>query len=141
VAAVVPVVEIDAPADGAVYTPGEVVDSSFGCGYDGGTGLGTSNNCTGTVANGSAIDTSPGTHTFTVTGTEYSNGYHTFTASVTYTVPSTGGGGGAKSVHGSRAGLDFALSVGSACVAPAGKLPVTLVTTGSGKGYRVLSYS
>jgi hypothetical protein len=44
-------------------------------------------------------------------------------------------------VHGSRAGLDFALSVGSACVAPAGKLPVTLVTAGSGKGYRVLSYS
>lgn len=147
VAAVVPVVEIDTPANGATYTAGQVVDASFGCGYDGGTGLGTSNNCTGSVANGSAIDTSPGTHSFTVTGTEYSNGYHTFTASVTYTVTSTtstgstGGGGGTKSVHGSRAGLNFSLSVPSACVAPADKLPVTLVTTGSSNGYRVLSYS
>jgi hypothetical protein len=85
---IVPVIEIDSPAGGVVYSPGQVVKASFACGYDGVTGLGSSNTCTGAVANGSPIDTSPGTHTFTVSGTVYSNGYHGVSASVTYTVKS-----------------------------------------------------
>ena len=82
---IVPAIEIDAPARGAVYTPGQVVDASWSCGYDGRTGLGVSG-CTGTVAAGSAIDTSPGAHTFTVSGGVSSNGNHTVTATITYTV-------------------------------------------------------
>jgi hypothetical protein len=95
-AMIVPVFEIDAPANGAVYAPGQVVDANFGCGYDSVSGLGTSNTCTGSVANGSAINMSPGTHTFTVTGTEHSNGYHPVSASVTYSVKSAVGGGAPK---------------------------------------------
>lgn len=62
---VAPIVEVDAPTDGAIYTPDEVVDASWACGGGGTPFQGTS--CTGTVASGSPIDTSPGTHTFTVT--------------------------------------------------------------------------
>ena len=82
---VVPAIEIDAPANGAVYTAGRVVSASWSCGYDGTTGLGVSG-CTGTVAAGGAIDTNPGTHTFTVSGGASSNGNHTVTATITYTV-------------------------------------------------------
>jgi hypothetical protein len=42
--------------------------------------------CTGTVTDRSAIDTSPGKHTLTVSGTAYSNGYHTVRDTVSYTV-------------------------------------------------------
>ena len=85
---IVPAIEIDAPAKGAVYTPGQVVTASWSCGYDTTIGMGVSN-CTGTVADGSAIDTSPGTHTFTVSGGVSSNGNQTITATVTYTVTAT----------------------------------------------------
>ncbi len=61
------------------------MDATWACGYDSTGGLGVSG-CTGTVADGSAIDTSPGRHTFTVTGGVSANGNHTVTATVTYTV-------------------------------------------------------
>lgn len=86
---IVPVIEIDAPANGAAYTPGQVVHANWACAYDNtspGTDLGSSNGCTGTAANGSAIDTSPGQHTFTVSGSMYSNGNHTVSATVAYMV-------------------------------------------------------
>ncbi len=83
----VPVMGIDRPADGAVYSPGQVVDAAWSCvnsvpGY-----LGVSN-CTGTENPGSRIDTSPGRHTFTVKGNAASKGgpRETLTVSVTYTV-------------------------------------------------------
>ena len=85
---IVPAIEIDAPASGAVYTPGQVVSASWSCGYDPTTSLGVSG-CTASVASGSPIDTSPGSHTFTVSGGVSSNGNHTVTASVTYTVSVT----------------------------------------------------
>jgi len=66
---IAPIVEIDAPANGATYTPGQVVDASWSCGGGGTPFQGTS--CTGTVASGSPIDTSPGTHTFTVTASTH----------------------------------------------------------------------
>ena len=92
----VPVIEIDTPVNGAVYTPGQVVDASWACAYDNvspGTDLGFGNGCTGTVASGSPINTSPGTHAFTVSGTVNSNGRQTVNATVTYTVKSGGSSG------------------------------------------------
>ena len=66
-----PNVSISAPAEGASYTPGEVVDASYSCTEGaGGPGLKPgSEGCKGTVADGSAIDTSAGAHEFTVTAT------------------------------------------------------------------------
>jgi hypothetical protein len=132
-AVIVPAIEIDAPVNGAVYTAGEKLDAAWSCGYDTQTGLGVSS-CTGTVATGAAIDTSPGTHTFTVSGTVSSNGSHTVTSTVTYTVNS-----GAHTAHASLEGFTFMLGTPAACTPPRGKLPVTLSRTGSGKGYRVRS--
>jgi hypothetical protein len=57
-----PTVSVAAPANGAVYTPGQAVDASFGC-ADATTGI---KSCTGTVADGAPIDTTTGEHTFTV---------------------------------------------------------------------------
>jgi hypothetical protein len=85
-AAIVPVVEINTPANGTVYKAGQVERARWSCAYDGATGFGSSQGCTGTVANGTPIDTKPGKHSFTVTGTETSNGTHTFHATITYSV-------------------------------------------------------
>lgn len=89
-----PMIEVDTPADGAVYSPGQVVDAAWSCedsvpGY-----LGVSH-CTGTVDPGSRVDTSPGPHTFTVKGDAGSKGAppETLTVSVTYTVKAGGGDG------------------------------------------------
>lgn len=87
----VPVIEVDTPADGAVYSPGQVIDAAWSCvdnvpGY-----LGVSN-CTATDSPGSRIDTSPGRHTFTVKGDAGSRGGapETLIVSVTYTVKAGG---------------------------------------------------
>jgi hypothetical protein len=78
-----PSVSIAAPANGAIYTLGQAVDASFACAEGtGGPGIAS---CTGTVADGEAIDTSTtGSHTFTVTATS-EDGLSSET-SVTYTV-------------------------------------------------------
>jgi hypothetical protein len=60
------VITLNAPAKGAVYTPNQVVNAAFGC-SDGDTGVQT---CTGTVASGSAVSTTLGRHSFTVTATD-----------------------------------------------------------------------
>jgi streptogramin lyase len=63
-----PTVTITSPADGSVFTVGEVVLVDFGCADEvGGSGLAT---CDGPVPSGTAIDTSLGTHTFTVSATD-----------------------------------------------------------------------
>ena len=80
----VPVIEVDAPAKGAVYSPGQSVNASWTCGFDATTGLGPGNNCAGTVASGTAISTTPGTHTFTVSGKVNNNASQVLSASVTY---------------------------------------------------------
>ena len=85
-AIVVPVMEIDAPANGAVYRRGQVVRARWACGYDGQTGLGISQGCIGTIAEGKAINTAPGKHTFKLSGVVQSNGNHTTVSTVTYTV-------------------------------------------------------
>jgi 6-phosphogluconolactonase (cycloisomerase 2 family) len=81
-----PSVTITTPANNASYTQGQVVDASYSC-ADGqfAPGLVSGTGCTGTVANGSAIDTStPGTHTFTVTATSLDG--QTTAQTNTYTV-------------------------------------------------------
>jgi len=84
----VPAIEIDAPAKGATYRAGQLVRARFSCAFDSITSLGIAAGrpCTGSVANGRPINTKPGTHTFTVSGTAYSNGYHSVKATVTYKV-------------------------------------------------------
>ena len=54
----VPVIEIDSPANGAVYASGKVVDARWSCGYSYPTALGASN-CKGTDSTGGRIDTTP----------------------------------------------------------------------------------
>jgi hypothetical protein len=63
-----PTVTITAPANGAVYTTGQVVLADYDCTDEaGGSGIAT---CDGPVADGDPIDTSLGTHTFTVAATD-----------------------------------------------------------------------
>ena len=62
-----PRIVLTAPPDGAVYQLNDVVNATFGC-QEAGSGLVS---CTGTAANGTAIDTSsPGTKTFVVSAAD-----------------------------------------------------------------------
>ena len=82
-----PIIEIDTPANGATYSPGQVVDAQWECdGYA--QGPGGCDSSSGTVPSGSPIDTTPGTHTFTVNAkvNETGNGSQPVSATVTYTV-------------------------------------------------------
>jgi hypothetical protein len=100
-----PVIEIDTPANGAVYSPGQVVDASWGCAsYS--SGPGGCNSSSGTVPSGSPIDTTPGTHTFTVNGkvNVTGNGSQPVSATITYTVKPSGGPGGPGGTGGPGAG-------------------------------------
>lgn len=71
-----PVVSITVPSEGAIYEAGEAVIAQFGCSDPGGSGVG---DCTGTTAIDSPIDTSPGTHAFTVTATDAAGNVRTRT--------------------------------------------------------------
>ena len=78
-----PTVGITAPAQGAAYTQGQVVDAGYSC--DDVDGASDVTSCTGTVAKGTAIDTSiVGTHTFSVTSTDAAG--NSTTDAVSYTV-------------------------------------------------------
>ena len=82
-----PVIEIDTPANDAVYSPGQVVDAGWDCaGY--GQGPGGCDSASATVPSGSPIDTTPGTHTFTVNAkvNVTGDGSQPASGSVTYTV-------------------------------------------------------
>jgi hypothetical protein len=76
-----PTVTITAPVSGAKYEIGTTVDASYTCAEGGGNAI----PCSGTVANGSPIDTgSLGTKTFEVTATDASG--NETTATVEYEV-------------------------------------------------------
>jgi uncharacterized delta-60 repeat protein len=77
-----PAVSIVAPAGGATYTLGQRVAASYACTPSPGAIIAS---CTGPVASGAAIDTSPaGSHTFTVGATD--NDGAPASATVTYNV-------------------------------------------------------
>jgi len=81
-----PTVTINVPKDGASYTLNSSVSADYSCSDPGATPSGVPpENCVGTVASGSNIDTSTaGPHTFKVTATD--NAGNTFTQTVTYNV-------------------------------------------------------
>jgi uncharacterized repeat protein (TIGR01451 family) len=85
----VPAITINSPAAGGTYQLNALVGASYAC-MDGGSGLAS---CSGTVANGSPIDTSStGTKTFTVNATD-NVGNSSSPVNVSYNVVSGGGGG------------------------------------------------
>lgn len=84
-AVMVPIIEIDAPFNGAVYKRGRLVHARWECGYDSHTTLGIGG-CKGTVPSGGKLSTTPGRHRFTVSGQVSSNGTHIVSATITYTV-------------------------------------------------------
>ncbi len=59
-----PTVTVSSPSDGATYPAGSLVAAGYTC-RDEPTGSGI-RSCVGTVADGALLDTTPGTHTFTV---------------------------------------------------------------------------
>ena len=76
-----PVVNITSPASAAAYTVGQAVTANFNC-NDGGSGAVT---CTGTAANGAALNTSTvGAKTFTVDAADAAG--NTASKTVSYTV-------------------------------------------------------
>jgi hypothetical protein len=73
-----PQITIAAPLDGSELVLGETRNASFTC-SDGGSGVA---GCTGTVADGAALDTAtPGMHSFTVTATDAVGNHATATVS------------------------------------------------------------
>jgi hypothetical protein len=79
---IAPAITINAPADDGTYFEGANVIASYSC-DDGPFGSGVTQ-CSGPVANGQPIDTSLGTHTFTVNAKDANN--NTTSKSHTYTV-------------------------------------------------------
>jgi hypothetical protein len=75
-----PAIEITTPADGAVYPAGSELTADYAC-TDAGSGV---TRCEGTVASGEPIDTSLGSHTFTVEAEDAAG--HTSSRTVTYEV-------------------------------------------------------
>jgi len=90
-AAQAPGVSIVTPPDGAFYSAGQNVLADFSCSDGtGGPGLLSSGGCVGTVADGSAIDTSSlGSHSFTVTATSQDTQRTTDTVNYTVAAPPT----------------------------------------------------
>ena len=73
-----PAIALTTPAQGAVFASGEAVNATYSCADLGGAGMAS---CTGTVLSGLPLDTSPGTHTFTVTATDNAGNTTTVTHS------------------------------------------------------------
>jgi hypothetical protein len=89
--ATAPTISITSPADGATYQQGASSYASYSCSDS----VDSSPQCTGTVPNGSAIDTSTtGTKTFTVTAKDSAG--NTNSKTVTYYVTKSGKGGGKR---------------------------------------------
>ncbi len=89
--ATAPTISITSPADGATYQQGASIYASYSCSDS----VDSAPQCTGTVPNGSAIDTSTtGTKTFTVTAKDSAG--NTNSKTVTYYVTKSGKGGGKR---------------------------------------------
>ena len=80
--ATAPTITITAPASGATYARGALVNGSYACADTGGSGLAF---CAGLVANGAPIDTAvAGSYLFTVNAADQAG--NTASKTVTYTV-------------------------------------------------------
>jgi hypothetical protein len=90
-----------------VYSQGQVVNAAYSC-NDGGSGL---TSCSGPVANGNAIDTSNGPHTFTVTAKDAAG--NTSSATVSYTAA-------ARLATGSTTCKGYYIGTGTDVTVPAG---------------------
>ncbi len=89
-----PTISIVSPANGATYTQGQVVNASFSCTPPEGT---TVEFCVGSVANGTAIDTSTlGSHTFEVEGEDKDGAEAEKSVSYTVVAPPPAGGSGSQ---------------------------------------------
>ena len=105
-----PTVSLTAPASGAVYAQGEVVQASFSC-ADGLSGYAS---CTGTVGNGAPIDTANGPHWFSVTGAD--NAGNTASTIVQYTAAARLGSGPTTcSGYFTGTGKDVTVPAGAVC--------------------------
>jgi len=76
-----PVITMSVPADGATYALDQVIAAAYDCNDGTGSGIAT---ISGTAANGANIDTSAGSHVFTVSTTD--NVGNVNSTSVTYSV-------------------------------------------------------
>ena len=82
-----PTVTLTTPANNAEYDLNEAVSASYSC-ADSGSGIKATGGCVGTVANGSAIDTSStGSKSFTVTATDNVGNVETVTHNYTVVNP------------------------------------------------------
>lgn len=139
-----PTVTITAPANGASFRLGQVVNASYVCADDvGGSGV---NNCIGTVADGSPIDTqSAGSKRFTVTATD--NAGNSAGKTVSYTVTGDTGGGTptqfaltvAKSGNGTVTGSG--INCGTTCSASYAVNTVVTLTATANMGFRFTGWS
>jgi hypothetical protein len=85
-----PTVTLTTPASGALYAKGQVVDADYSCADPNGPGLQVSGGCSGTVANGAAIDTSStGGKSFSVTAISQDGDSTTTTYDYTVVAPPT----------------------------------------------------
>jgi hypothetical protein len=80
-----PYAQINTPADGASYIAGQSLNADYHCWASISEEF---DSCTGTVPNGSPIDTTVGPHSFTVNGTDGNN--DPVTKTVNYTVVAAG---------------------------------------------------
>jgi hypothetical protein len=140
-----PAISITTPASGATYTQGQVVNASYACTSSAGSTL---SSCSGPVANGAAIDTTtPGQHSFTVTGSDQDGGHATATSSYTVNPPSSGPAKGTStagiaSAHTNAAGTTVTLTL--ACTGVAGAVctdSVVLTVIEHLQGKRLLAVS
>ena len=77
-----PTAAVTVPADGATFDENDAVLAAYTCDDGAGSGIAS---CIGPVANGAAIDTSPGPHTFAVTAIDAAGNDSTTTVSYTVT--------------------------------------------------------
>ena len=73
-----PAISLTTPAQGAVFSKNQVVNAVYSCTDLGGGGIAS---CNGTVPNGQPLDTTAGTHTFTVTAIDNAGNTTTVTHS------------------------------------------------------------
>jgi hypothetical protein len=135
-----PAISITSPANGAIYSQGQLVNAVYACTP---SAASTLTSCTGSVAAGAAIDTTtPGQHNFTVTGQDQDGGHATATSS--YTVSAASGISTASVARSRTSAAGVTVSLRLACTGVAGAAcrdSVTLTVIEHLQGGRLVSVS